>query len=108
MLVLLTDGRQTQDERTSDFIIAGDNAKPLKEKNITIYAIGIGSADPIELQAIASEPRTAIPATFNNLVSLADNIVREYCKGQLFGFSNSPQPLACEQKFTLPTTVKWH
>ena len=92
MLVLLTDGRQTQDERTSDFIIAGDNAKPLKEKNVTIYAIGIGAADPVELGAIASDPSTAIPATFDNLVGLADNIVREYCKGKLFGFSNSLRP----------------
>ena len=83
MLILLTDGKQTQDPRTPDFIDAGDNAAPLKEKNISIYAIGIDAADPVELIAIASNPRQAIPATFNTLVSLTDIIVRRYCKGTL-------------------------
>ena len=79
---MLTDGRQTQDDRTSDYIDVGDNAEPLKQKNITVYAIGIGTPDPIELLAIASSPRNAIPATFSNLVGLSDIIVRQYCKGE--------------------------
>ncbi len=83
MLVLLTDGKQTQDPRTRDFIDAGENAQPLKDKNVAIYAIGIGSADPVELRSIASSPRSAIPATFNNLVGIADLIVRDYCRGKL-------------------------
>lgn len=83
LLVLLTDGKQTQDDRTPEFINAGDNAEPLKrDRNVTIYAIGIGSADPVELGEIASGFRQAIPATFDNLLGVVDVIVREYCKGK--------------------------
>ena len=64
-------------------IYPGENAQPLKDKNVEIYAIGIGPADPVELLSIASAPRNAIPATFENLVGVADFIVRDYCKGKL-------------------------
>ena len=81
MLVLLTDGKQTQDPRKG-VVKPGTNAEGLKEKGVTIYTIGIGAADPLELLAIASSSRGVIPAQFETLVDVADKIVKQYCKGK--------------------------
>ena len=78
--MIFTDGFQTQ---TDERINPGDNAQKLKDKNVTIFAVGAGSPDPVELLAMASDPNYVIIAELANLGRAVDRIIERICKIEL-------------------------
>ena len=82
VLVIFTDGAQTQRPGipVEEWINPGDNAQKLKDKNVTIYAIGAASPDPVELDKMATGPSNFFFADLKNLAASVDKIINELCK----------------------------
>ena len=82
-LVLFTAGAQTQrsrNPREEQRINPADNAKKLKEKNVTVITVAAGTADPVELQGIATGPRNVIVVSLENLDRAVDRITAQICR----------------------------
>ena len=79
----MTDGMQTRDvEGAEDLHIA---SKPLKEKGVQVYSLGIGANYDIgELLDTASDERSVFKAgNFEELLSIVSSITQQTCKGNL-------------------------
>ena len=79
----MTDGIQTRDvEGVEELHIA---SKPLKEKGVQIYSLGIGANYDIgELLDTASDERSVFKAgNFEELLSIVSSITQQTCKGNL-------------------------
>ena len=83
MLIIFTDGFQTQKHRfprPDQVIRPGDNSKRLLNRvNVTIFAVGAGTPDPIELLSMATG-RNAIRARLENLDEAVGQIIKKICK----------------------------
>ena len=82
-VIIFTDGAQTQkyrNPREDERIYPGDNAEKLKEKNATIFTIGAGNPDPVELLAMATEPNNVILAELENLDRAVNRVTEQICK----------------------------
>ena len=79
VLVIFTDGAQTQ-RPFEEWIYPADNAQKLKDKNVTIYAVGAASPDPVELVKMATSPSNVFFADLKNLAASVDEIINELCK----------------------------
>ena len=81
-MVIFTDGAQTQrpDIPYEKRIKPGDNTQKLKDKNVTVFSVGAGSPDPIELWSMATGPGQVIRARLENLGAAVNRIVGELCK----------------------------
>ena len=89
MLIIFTDGKQTQiNERQP--INPKDNTQVLKDKNVTVFSIGAGTPDPIELYEMSSgypfvvrldlrEPEKAVPPIINQLCKVEVTVSLELC-----------------------------
>ena len=80
--MIFTDGVQTQNPR-ADEINPEDNAQKLKDKNVTIFAVGAGTTDPVELLEMASGPNYVIIAALENLGRAVNEIIERICKIEL-------------------------
>ena len=83
MLVIFTDGAQTQktqDLRQEDRIKPGKNAQKLKDKNVTVIAVGAGTPDPVELISMATDPNYVIVATLQDLGQAVNRITERICR----------------------------
>lgn len=82
MLVIFTDGAQTQRPGIpfADRVNPAVNAQRVKDKNVTVYAVGAGSPDPIELMNMASGPSNVFLADLRNLAASVDGIISDLCK----------------------------
>lgn len=81
MLVIFTDGAQTQrSQRVEDRINPGDNAENLKKQNVTIFAVGAGTPDPVELFSMASGDKYVILAELKNLGRAVNRITQQLCR----------------------------
>ena len=90
-LILVTDGRQNSGNWSVDHNFVRWFAKPLWDRNITIFAVGVGKAKLSQLKRIAGRNGRAIYRTrLRNLKEAVDSIIPTQCKGEksLF-FSNS-------------------
>ena len=80
VLILFTDGFQTRREELNP----AENAKKLKDKNVTIFAVGAGAPDPIELFQISSGFRYVKQVrSVSQLSEAVDKLVNEICKIQV-------------------------
>ena len=79
--ILLTDGKQTVDN-VSDLIPVRDAAEAIKQRNIPIFAIGIGrSVDRDELlEIVGSEDKLIEAKSFEQLQKEVDQIANVSCK----------------------------
>ena len=80
-MVIFTDGVQTQTPRNP--IDPGDNAQTLKDRNVTVIAVGAGTSDPVELLKMASSPLGIIVVDILNLDRAVDRITAQICKTEL-------------------------
>lgn len=87
MLVVLTDGRQTQDP---DAVPLDAASKPLKDMGVKIYSVGVGhSIDLQELRQIANDPRDVFTAdSFTALLGQSQTVAARAC-GDVVGKSTS-------------------
>lgn len=83
VLVLLTDGRQTQDP---DVVALDVASKPLKDMGVKIYAVGVGhKIDKNELEQIASKPSDVFTVdSFTALLGESQTIAAKAC-GDVIG-----------------------
>ena len=79
MLVIFTDGAQTQRSQR-DRINPGDNAQNLKNKNVTIFTVGAGTPDPIELWSMATDENHIIFVQLEDLGRAVNRITERLCK----------------------------
>lgn len=79
----MTDGIQTRDVAGAEELHIA--SKPLKEKGVQIYSLGIGSNYDIgELLDTASDERSVFKAgNFEELLSIVSSITQQTCKGTL-------------------------
>ena len=67
-----------------------DNTKVLKDKNVTVFTVGAGTPDPIELYEMSSgypfvvrldlrEPEKAVPPIINQLCKVEVTVSLELC-----------------------------
>ena len=83
MLVIFTDGAQTQktqDPRDEDHIKPGKNAQKLKDKNVTVIAVGAGTPDPVELMSMATDPKYVIVTELEDLGQAVNKITERICR----------------------------
>lgn len=78
-MVIFTDGAQTQRPQR-DRINPGDNAENLKKKNVSIFAVGAGTPDPVELFSMASGDGYVILAELKNLGRAVNKITERLCR----------------------------
>lgn len=80
MLLVLTDGRQTNEDGVEGLHLA---SKPLKENGVQVFSLGIGSDFNVgELLDIASDDASVFNArSFNELLSNVATITEQSCKG---------------------------
>ena len=78
VLVIFTDGVQTQDDE-DELIKPGQNAQKIKDKNATIFAVGAGTPDPIELLAMATD-YNVIRVNFDDLGAAVEQITSKLCR----------------------------
>lgn len=89
MLVIFTDGKQSQSPFLPT-INPQDNTKVLKDKNVTVFTVGAGTPDPIELYEMSSgypfvvrlelrEPEKAVPPIINQLCKVEVTVSLELC-----------------------------
>ena len=79
--VIFTDGVQTQSSQNP--INPGYNAQKLKDKNVRVFSVGAGDADPLELLSMATGPSYVIVVDLENLDRAVDKITAEICKTEL-------------------------
>ena len=82
-LVLVTDGRQNSGDYYTDLNLVPGFARPLWERNVTIFAVGVGRASREQLKRIAGKDGTAIyKKRLHNLKDAVDVIIPSQCKGK--------------------------
>jgi len=71
-LVVITDGKSADEVKVP--------AEQVRAQGVTVYAIGVKSADPVELQEIAGDPkRTFFVNNFDALTPIKDDIITDIC-----------------------------
>lgn len=71
--MLLTDGRY-------DSTIPAERVLELKEKGVTVIAVGIGSPDPVQLWMITGNPQNVFNMMEPNMVdSVAEKVTQVAC-----------------------------
>ena len=89
MLIIFTDGKQSQPNKPQ-LINPQDNTKLLKDKNVTVFTVGAGTPDPIELLEMSSgypfvvqlnlrDPTKAVPPIINQLCKVEVTVSLELC-----------------------------
>ena len=80
ILIVLTDGRQTQDPDSVPLLRA---SQPLRDQGVKTYAIGVGhDIDKDELRALVDEPSDVFyVGSFGELIRQSQTIAEEACKG---------------------------
>lgn len=79
IFILLTDGKQTM---AQDVLTLDEAARPLHERNVKIFVVGMGSnVDVEELKAVALDKEDLFLApSFDNLVSLSGSLSKKMCQ----------------------------
>ena len=79
---MITDGKQTT---TLPYTRLSEASRGMKNKGVTVYAIGVGSgADRAELEEIASGPSYIFTSSsFSDLQSIAPRITKRLCAGRI-------------------------
>ncbi|KAI9532422.1 hypothetical protein NQZ68_031945 [Dissostichus eleginoides] len=71
-LVVITDGKSADEVKVP--------AEQVRAQGVTVYAIGLKSADPVQLQEIAGDPkRTFFANNFDALTPIKDDIITDIC-----------------------------
>ncbi|KAK1895563.1 Collagen alpha-6(VI) chain, partial [Dissostichus eleginoides] len=71
-LVVITDGKSADEVKVP--------AEQVRAQGVTVYAIGVKSADPVQLQEIAGDPkRTFFVNNFDALTPIKDDIITDIC-----------------------------
>ncbi|KAI9521245.1 hypothetical protein NQZ68_007559 [Dissostichus eleginoides] len=71
-LVVITDGKSADEVKVP--------AEQVRAQGVTVYAIGVKSADPVQLQEIAGDPeRTFFVNSFDALRPIKDDIITDIC-----------------------------
>ncbi|KAI4789147.1 hypothetical protein KUCAC02_035421, partial [Chaenocephalus aceratus] len=74
-LVVITDGKSAD-------AVKGP-AEQVRAQGVTVYAIGVKSADPVQLQEIAGDPkRTFFVNNFDALTPIKDDIITDICSSE--------------------------
>ena len=81
-LVLFTAGAQTQRSRNPR-INPAVNAQKLKDKNVTVITVSVGTSDPVELLEMATGPRNVIVVSLENLDRAVDRITAQICRVEI-------------------------
>ena len=78
---MITDGKQTT---TLPYTRLSEASRGMKNKGVTVYAIGVGSgADRAELEEIASGPSYIFTSSsFSDLQRIAPRITKRLCAGR--------------------------
>ena len=81
-MVLLTDGNQTGVDIAPIQTPLVDAIQPIKEKDIKVIAIGIGSVDRNQLSLLVSDNDDILtPRSFDELLGLVRTTVEKSCRG---------------------------
>ncbi|KAM4689023.1 collagen alpha-4(VI) chain-like [Discoglossus pictus] len=76
MIVLITDGETTRADRPKLPVVS----KSLRDDGIVVFAVGVGKANPRELEEIAGQPnKWFLVQNYNSLEGLHDNITHIVC-----------------------------
>ncbi|XP_034057186.1 collagen alpha-6(VI) chain isoform X2 [Gymnodraco acuticeps] len=74
-LVVITDGKSADEVKVP--------AAQVRAQGVTVYAIGVKSADPVQLQEIAGDPkRTFFVNNFDALTPIKDDIITDICSSE--------------------------
>ncbi|XP_022779289.1 collagen alpha-4(VI) chain-like [Stylophora pistillata] len=80
VLIIFTDGKQSQNPNSPTKINPKDNAQVLKDRNVTVFAVGTGSPDPIELLQMSSGPDFTVPLDLRDPRKAVVSITEQFCK----------------------------
>lgn len=84
-LVLITDGKQNSGNWLLDHTFAQRSAKPLWDRNITIFAVGVARASRRQLKKVVGKTGTVIyRRKLTQLKEAVDLIIPSQCKGMCF------------------------
>ena len=82
ILVVITDGEQTR-YRGSEYV--GDAIKPFFDRDMTVFAIGVGLEKETakqEIRDMVEEPENAMfPVSYTALINEVNNFIRHFCPG---------------------------
>ena len=82
ILVVITDGEQTKDSRST---YVGEAIKPFFERDMTVFAIGVGlekDSAKKEIRDMVEEPQNALfPESYSDLIKNAESFIRQFCPG---------------------------
>ena len=78
---MITDGQQTKTEQYTELSVASQG---IKNKGVTVYAIGVGSGvDKEELEEIASGPQYVFTSSsFKEVHNITGGLRDRFCKGE--------------------------
>lgn len=78
ILIVFTDGRQTKDDMP--YTPLSEASQPLRDKNVEIFAVGVGEADYRELRHLTkSYDHVFIAKSFADLAPLASEVLAAAC-----------------------------
>lgn len=81
-MVLLTDGNQTGTDIVPIQTPLVDAIQPIKDLDVKVIAIGIGSVDRNQLSTLVDSPEDILtPRSFDELVGLVRKTVEKSCRG---------------------------
>ena len=81
-MVLLTDGNQTGTDLIQNQTPLVDAIQPLKDLDVKVIAIGIGSVDRNQLSLLVESPEDILmPQNFDELLGLVRTTVEKSCRG---------------------------
>lgn len=80
VLIIFTDGTQSQNPNLPTKINPKDNAQVLKNRNVTVFSVGAGSVDPIELLQMSSGYPFVVPLDLRKPREAVAPIIQQLCK----------------------------
>ena len=84
VMVFLTDGNQTGLDKAPDQIPLPDAVKPIKDLDVKVIAIGIGSVDRKQLRLLVDNDNDVLIAKgFDELFSYVQETVGKACRGNI-------------------------
>ena len=86
MIMVITDGEQTKESVRKGFVYVGDAMKPFFQRNMDVFAIGVGldNEDAInEVKDMVQVPENAILAgNYTDLLYRVESIIKKFCPGK--------------------------
>lgn len=82
ILVVITDGEQTKGSRS---VYVGEAIKPFFQRDMTVFAIGVGlqkeSAKQEILDMVEESTNALFPTSYTALINEVNNFIRRFCPG---------------------------